>query len=87
MTEIYSVLYINTEEPGCSEVYDVYSSKEEAVNGLLKCVGYWVNKDGQVRLNDEIISENTWKHIQDNVYTYSELRCVDIFRIEEHKLV
>lgn len=86
MSEIYSVLYINTDEPKNSEVYGTYSSREKAVDGLLKCAGYWTRENGEVRLHNELVPEKVWKNIRENVYLHSELSSVDIFRIQEHRL-
>ena len=45
MESVYTVLYINVDEPKNSEVIGVYMTKDDAVNALIKAAHY-ENRNG-----------------------------------------
>jgi hypothetical protein len=81
--KVYSVLYINTDEPSFSEIYGVYNSKEKAVDALLVAANYR-NINGELtqymRVTDEY---DSFEELKTQVFSKNELIDYDIYRISE----
>ena len=83
MESVYTVLYINVDEPKNSEVIGVYMRKDDAVNALIKAAHY-ENRNGVLYQykRRSIDFESSYSKLIEQVNDSNLLEDVDIYRIE-----
>jgi len=88
MESVYTVLYINVDEPKNSEVIGVYMTKDDAVNALIKAAHY-ENRDGVLYQykRRSIDFESSYSKLIEQVNDSNLLEDVDIYRIEISHLI
>lgn len=88
MESVYTVLYINVDEPKNSEVIGVYMTKDDAVKGLIKAAHY-ENRDGVLYQykRRSIDYASSYSNLLDQVNASNLLEDVDIYRIEVRPLI
>lgn len=84
MRRVYTVLYINVDEPKNSEVLGVYETKSDAVNALIKAAHY-ENRNGVLYQykRRSIDFESSYSKLLEQVNDLNLLEDVDIYRIEQ----
>ncbi len=83
MSNLYVVLYINTDDSEHSEVLGVYTNKDGAVAELLERANYR-ERDGKLTQYMKPCDEyESFQALRDKVYRDMELKDVDIYRIQE----
>ena len=81
---IYTVLYIYENNVETPEVYNVYKTKDEAVEGVLKCAGYHRMKNGNYIYGDDVnIPHTKLEKIRDKIFKDEEFESLDKFVIQK----
>ena len=81
--KLYSVLYINQDEPGNSEILSVHHNKNSAVAALIKHAHY-EDRDGKLLQYKNVTKDYIdYKTLWDKVYSTNTLNDYDMYRIEE----
>jgi hypothetical protein len=87
MNVVYSVLYIQTDNPECSEVLGIFRDREKAIDELLERANYR-ERDGVLTQYMKPTKEyDSFSKLRETVSNSMELRDVDIYRIERIHLV
>ena len=87
MNAVYSVLYIQTDNPENSEVLGIFRDREKAIDELLERANYR-EKDGLLTQYMKPTNEyDSFAKLRSTVSQTMELRDVDIYRIEQIHLV
>ena len=83
MKSVFTVLYINVDEPKYSEVIGSYTLKDDAVNALIRSAHY-KKKDGRLFQYIDLSSDfESYEMLVEQVNNSMELIDFDIYRIEE----
>lgn len=86
MTDVYTILYINTDEANGAEVLGVYTTKIQAVLQLLERANYR-EKNGQLTQYMQPTDEyRSFDALRQKVEEDMELHDVDIYKITVHRL-
>ena len=86
--KVFIVYYINTDEPECSEVLNVYTCKDNAIKKLIETAGYRNDNNGNLTQYFKPTSEYTsYNEIYTLVEKNMELIDEDIYRIYETPVI
>ena len=85
MTNVYTVLYLNVDEPKLSEIIGVYATRDEAIKALIEAAHY-ENRNGVLYQykRRSIDFHSSYSELLDHVNNSNELDDVDIYRIESY---
>ena len=78
----YAVLYINIDEPECSEVYGIYKELDMAVDKLILAANYREKDDKLTQYMEYTEDYPSMNVLREYVKETRELKDVDIYRIE-----
>lgn len=86
--KVFIVYYVNTDEPECSEIVDIYTCKNRAIKKLIEIAGYRNDNNGKLTQYFRPTSDyKSYNDLYTSVEKNMELFDEDIYRIHETSII